>query len=352
MRILLLLLFSINAYAHESSNSYLQINMQQQYITATWDIAVLDLENILGLDNNLDSKITWAEIKAQKSVINNYARNQLIVKTPEKLCNLHITDLLINKLNSKPYAHLKFSSDCSSKTTELSINYNLFFQRNVLHRGFLTIENKNQYNYMFSPEQNNFTINFQENNLFKQFINYCQQGIWHIWIGFDHILFLLNLLLPAVFLYNNFKLALKDVIVIVTAFTIAHSITLALAIFNIINFPSKWVEITIALSIFLVALNNLFPVFTKYRWLLTFIFGLIHGFGFASVLLGLNFNNLIISLFAFNIGVELGQLIIVSLFFPIIYLLRNSWLYKILIFKIGSIASAILAIIWMFERFI
>ena len=344
MRILLLLLLSINAYAHESSNSYLQINMQQQYITGTWDIAVLDLENILGLDNNLDRKITWAEIKANKSVISAYALNQLIIKTPKKSCNLHFTDLLINKLNSEPYVHLKFSTDCNTKTTELSINYNLFFQRNALHRGFVTIENKKQYNYMFSPEQNNFKINFQENNSFKQFMNYFQQGIWHIWIGFDHILFLLNLLLPVV-LINNFKLAFKDVVIIVTAFTIAHSITLALAIFKIINLPSQWVEFTIALSILLVALNNLFPIFTKYRWLLTFILGLIHGFGFASVLLELNFKNLITSLFAFNIGIEFGQLIIVSIFFPIIYLLRN----QILIFQIASIASAILAIIWMYQ---
>jgi len=344
MRILLLLLLSINAYAHESSNSYLQINMQQQYITGTWDIAILDLENILGLDNNLDRKITWAEIKANKSVISAYALNQLIIKTPKKSCNLHLTDLLINKLNYEAYAHLKFATDCNAKITELSINYNLFFQRNALHRGFLTIENNKQYNYMFSPEQNNFQINLQQNNSFKQFMNYFQQGIWHIWIGFDHILFLLNLLLPIV-LIKSFKLAFKDVAIIVTTFTIAHSITLALAIFNIINLPSKWVEFTILLSIILVALNNLFPIFTKYRWLLTFIFGLIHGFGFASALLALNFKNLITSLFAFNIGIEFGQLIIVSLFFPIIYLLRN----QILIFKIASIASAILAIIWMYQ---
>jgi hypothetical protein len=173
-------------------------------------------------------------------------------------------------------------------------------------------------------------------------------------------LFLLSLLLPAVLVFEGgrwqavtrFPPAFWDVFKIVTSFTVAHSITLSLAALGVISLPSRLVESAIATSVVLAALNNVFPVVHERRWMVAFAFGLIHGFGFASVLrdLGLPQGALLIALVGFNLGVEVGQLAIVSAFLPIAYALRASWLYRRLVFVGGSIVIAAVAGIWLVER--
>ena len=148
------------------------------------------------------------------------------------------------------------------------------------------------------------------------------EGTFHIWIGFDHVLFLLSLLLPAVLVHESrrwtgvgsFRAALTEVLWVVTAFTVAHSITLPIAALQIVGLPSRLVESAIAASVVLAAANNLVPVVERRRWLVAFGFGLIHGFGFASVLteLGSPEEALVLSLLGFNVGVEIGQLVIVA----------------------------------------
>jgi hypothetical protein len=194
----------------------------------------------------------------------------------------------------------------------------------------------------------------------RQFGDYVRHGIWHIWIGFDHILFLLSLLLPAVLVYRDrqwqgrstFRAAALDVLKIVTAFTLAHSITLTLATLGMVALPSRLVESAIAASVVLAALNNLWPLFHGRRALVAFAFGLIHGFGFASVLLdlGLPKSALLLSLVGFNAGVELGQIAIVALFLPLAFLARNTVLYRRGILGAGSCMIALLALAWLAER--
>jgi hypothetical protein len=139
---------------------------------------------------------------------------------------------------------------------------------------------------------------------------------------------------------------------VATSFTIAHSITLSLAALSIIQLPSRLVESTIALSVVLAALNNIWPLVHGRRWLVAFGFGLIHGFGFASVLadLGLPRDALLIALVGFNVGVELGQLAIISAFLPVAYALRRTRAYRRVIFIGGSAAIALVAGVWLFER--
>jgi hypothetical protein len=181
--------------------------------------------------------------------------------------------------------------------------------------------------------------------------------VWHIWIGFDHILFLLSLLLPAVLLVRKdqgaqtLRDASIDVLKVVTAFTLAHSITLTLASLQVLSLPSRWVEAAIAASVIVAALNNLFPLFRGNRPAAAFVFGLIHGFGFASVLadLGLPQGALALSLLGFNVGVELGQLAIVALFLPLAWLTRRTWFYRQLM-TTGSVAIALIATVWLVER--
>ena len=193
-----------------------------------------------------------------------------------------------------------------------------------------------------------------------QFLDYLKEGVWHIWIGFDHILFLLSLLLPAVLTFRDrrwmpvgqFRPAFWDVVRVVTSFMLAHSITLSLAALEVVTLPSRVVESTIALSVVLAALNNVRPVIEERRWLMAFVFGLIHGFGFASVLadLGLPRNALLLALVGFNLGVEAGQLAIVAAFLPLAFLLRATPLYRRGIMTGGSVLIAVVAGIWLLER--
>src|SRR5439155_2443796 len=193
-----------------------------------------------------------------------------------------------------------------------------------------------------------------------QFASYLDEGIWHIWLGFDHILFLVSLLLPAVLVRRHsewrpaqsFRAAFVDVAKIVTAFTVAHSITLSLAALGVVSLPSRWIESAIALSVVLAALNNLFAIVARGRWIAAFGFGLVHGFGFAGALqdLGLPSGSLALSLAGFNIGVEMGQLAIVGIFLPIAFALRSTRTYRRVLMAGGSAVIATIAGIWLIER--
>jgi hypothetical protein len=146
--------------------------------------------------------------------------------------------------------------------------------------------------------------------------------------------------------------ALLDVVRVVSAFTLAHSITLALAVLDVLDPPSRWVESIIAASVVFAALNNIWPVVGEGRWRLTFVFGLVHGFGFAGALkdLGLDGAHLATSLLGFNLGVELGQLAIVALFLPLAWQLRRSRFYQRGLLVGGSALIAVLAGVWLVER--
>ena len=196
-----------------------------------------------------------------------------------------------------------------------------------------------------------------------QFADYLKEGVLHIWAGFDHILFLLSLLLPAVLVRSATsgeaglhrrasRAALWDVLKVVTAFTVAHSITLSLATLGVVSLPSRLVESAIAASVVLAAINNICPVVYGGRWIIAFCFGLIHGFGFASVLvdLGLPQGSLLLALVAFNLGVEVGQLAIVAVFLPLAYAARDTLFYRRAILVGGSSGVAMIAALWLVER--
>jgi hypothetical protein len=178
--------------------------------------------------------------------------------------------------------------------------------------------------------------------------------------GIDHLLFLLSLLLPAV-LYRkegrwepvpDARPALISILKVVTAFTLAHSITLTLAALDVVRLPSRLTESVIAASIIVAALNNIFPVVTERRARIAFAFGLLHGFGFASVLsdMGLPHGARVISLLAFNLGIETGQLAVVLSVMPILYFIRAGSVYRRGVMPWGSAVIAAIATIWLVQR--
>lgn len=358
---LLASLWTASVHAHKPSDSYLALSVQGERVAGQWDIALRDLDFAIGLDADSDGKITWGEVKAKHQEIGAYAMARLAVAADGAACPAMITVHLIDNHSDGAYAVLRFAAACPRVPDELQVIYRLFFDIDPQHKGLLRLEAGGETRTaIFSPETAQQTFKLARQSPWKQFLDYLATGVEHIWKGYDHILFLLSLLLPAVVVRDKkrwvpsdgFRAAFIDVLKIVTAFTVAHSITLSLATLQVVSLPARISESAIAMSVVLAALNNLFPIVGGKRWLVAFCFGLIHGFGFANVLtdLGLPRGVLALALVGFNLGVEAGQIALVAVFLPVAYLLRRTWLYRSLVLVGGSSAIVAVAALWFVER--
>ena len=358
---LLLLIASLGAEAHKPSDSYLRFRVEDARIVGQWDIALRDLEQAIGLDADGDGEITWGELRARQGDIAAYALARLAISGDDKPCPLGVSGHQVDHHSDGAYAVLNFAAQCAAAPAELAIGYSLFFDFDAQHKGLLNLEYQGRtQSLVFTPEHPQQRFVLGEISAARQFLSYGGEGVWHIWIGYDHILFLVSLLLPAVLLRERrhwepvarFRVAFWDVFKIVTSFTVAHSITLSLAALGVISLPTRLVESAIAASVVLAALNNLWPLVGGKRWVVAFAFGLVHGFGFASVLaeLGLPRDALVLALVGFNLGVEAGQLCIVAAFLPFAYWLRATAFYRLAVLGGGSVAIAAVALIWLAER--
>jgi hypothetical protein len=360
LTLVLLLGLAPTAFAHKPSDSYWSLTPRDGGWTARWDIALRDLEYAIGLDDNGDGAITWGEVRARESAVVDYALAHLTLRAGDASCAARPGPLRVVEHSDGVYAALDFALDCPAAGAQ-TLDYRLFFALDPSHRGLLRVNAPTgTETVVLSPEQPHHALGAAPASGWRQFASYWKEGVWHIWIGFDHILFLLALLLPAVLWRENGRwrpaMALRTVLLetaaIVTAFTLAHSLTLTLAVLGVVDLPSRLVETVVALTIVLAALNNLFPLVTTRRWSLAFGLGLIHGFGFAGALrdLGLPGDALALALAGFNLGVETGQLAIVATVLPLAYALRQTWLYRRLALPVGSAAVASLALVWCLER--
>ncbi|MDQ6621257.1 MAG: HupE/UreJ family protein [Pseudomonadota bacterium] len=357
----LLALLVPSAYAHKPSDAYLTLHREGQVISGQWDIALRDLDAAIGLDVNGDGEISWGEVRSKQTEIDAYALSRIAVRSAGEPCTMQIRDHLIDDHTDGTYAVLMLAGRCPAAAPTLQVDYTLLFDIDPQHRGLLNfVEDGQSRSFVFPADRTRQSVGGDTSSVYAQFSAYVREGTWHIWLGYDHILFLLSLLLPAVLVREgsrwlparSFKSALIDVAKVVTAFTVAHSITLSLAVLGIVSLPSRWVESAIALSVVLAALNNLRPVVGHSRWVAAFAFGLLHGFGFAGALqdLGLPTGSLAVSLFGFNVGVELGQLALVAVFLPIAYATRSTRAYRQVAFLGGSAAVAVIATVWFAER--
>ncbi|WP_288380511.1 HupE/UreJ family protein [uncultured Massilia sp.] len=355
------LLCAAPAMAHKPSDSYLNLEVKEQRIEGRWDIALRDLEMAVGVDGDGDGNLTWDEVRARHDAIAAYALAHLKLASGGQDCPLQVTRQLVDHHTDGAYTVLMLSGACATPVDTLTVDYTLLAEFDPQHKGLLALKNgATTSTAILEPGRARQDLAVAGPGRWRQFAEYVRQGVWHIWIGFDHILFLLSLLLPAVLLYrerawvgrDGLKPAAFDVIRIVTAFTVAHSITLTLAALGVLALPSRLVESLIAASVIVAALNNIRPLYQRARVLFAFGFGLLHGFGFASVLadLGLPQDALLTSLVGFNVGVELGQLAIVAVFLPLAYLLRNGLFYRRLIMLGGSATIALVAAAWLAER--
>ena len=378
VRACVLLLVANAAQAHKPSDSYLSVTVQGSQLSGQWDIALRDLDFAIGLDANGDGDITWGELRARHADIAAYAQARLALQADGQPCMLSIGAQQVDEHTDGAYSVLPLQWACPTSAgagvRNLALDYRLFADLDPQHRGLLKLSaGGSTRTAVFGPAAARQQFELGQASGWQQFTDYAREGVWHIWIGFDHILFLLSLLLPAVLVWQrpqglrsgpawgraadwrpvpSAAQALWSVLRIVTAFTLAHSITLTLATLGWVSLPSRAVEATIAASVVVAALNNVFPLFTGRRWTVAFGFGLIHGFGFASVLadLGLPQGALALALVGFNLGVEAGQLAIVAVFLPLAFALRRTVLYRQGVRIGGSLLIAALAGVWFAER--
>ena len=364
----LMALMQAAALAHKPSDSYLTLSVADSGVTGRWDIALRDLDVAIGLDADGDGAITWGEVRRRHADIAAYAAARLAVAADGAPCTLAVGAQQVDQHTDGAYTVLPLTLACARAPRSLALNYTLFADLDPQHRGLLNLQGPGgARTAILGPQAPSRSFVLAEASAWTQLTDYLRDGVWHIWIGFDHILFLLSLLLPAVGVWpllqaprrhaawqpvERFGQAFWDVLRIVTAFTVAHSITLSLATLGVLTLPSRAVESAIAASVVLAALNNLWPVFHSRRWMVAFLFGLVHGFGFASVLtdLGLPQGTLALALLGFNLGVELGQLAIVTVFLPLAFALRRTWLYRRGVMVGGSLVIAVIAAAWFVER--
>ena len=366
LAILAALLLHTAAWAHKPSDSYLTLraSADSSDVVVRWDIALRDLDYVLQLDRDGNGELTWGEVRQRGDDIARYAVSHLELSSGEKSCPVESTGpLMLDKHSDGTYAVLTLTARCDRLLGNLKARYSLLFDVDPSHRGlvqWIAPGGDAAQALVFGTESAEQKLALQPPEAWQTLRQYIVEGVWHIWIGFDHILFLLSLLLPSVLVrreggwqpVNDRRGAAIEVFKVVTAFTLAHSITLSLAALQVITLPSRLVESVIAASVVLAALNNLRGTIERKRWVLAFVFGLVHGFGFASVLadLGLPQDALVLALVGFNVGVELGQLAIVAVFLPLAFGLRRTRFYRVGVLTGGSILVALLAGWWFIQR--
>jgi hypothetical protein len=272
-------------------------------------------------------------------------------------CSLAADGLATRKYDDGMYATVLLRVRCPSDSA-LQVRYNLFFDRDPQHRALITVRRGDTVVTGIARAEARLVKVARIGG--HPLLDFLREGIHHILIGYDHLAFLISLLLPAALVRTNHAwqpspspgASLGHILGIVTAFTVAHSITLSLAALGWVTPASRWVEAGIAASVLLAALNNVWPVVSRRVWTLSFSFGLVHGFGFAGALseLGLPKGARLASLLGFNLGVEIGQLAVVMLVLPVLYLLRRRAWYPRRAMPIASLMIATLASWWLLKR--
>ncbi len=354
-------LYALPAYAHKPSDSYLFLRAEQGQVRGRWDIALRDLEAAVGLDGDANGQVTWDELQKRGRAVREYAASRLLARTDGGVCALRLDEPKVVEHSDGAYAALALTMTCPADLETLSIEYGLLFDIDAQHRGVLRAAHASGADaVIFSKARPQQRVALAGGAPAGSFWSIVRLGVEHIWQGYDHLLFLLALLLPSVLRRDGkrwlpvarFRTGLSDVLRIVTAFTVAHSLTLALATLRWVELPPRWVESAIALSVVMAALNNLFPAVRSSRWLAALGLGLLHGFGFAATLadLDLHGGGFARTLFGFNLGVELGQIAVVMLLLPLLYALSRSPKYPRFGLVLGSCAVLAVSSLWFIER--
>ncbi len=330
------------ADAHWADMAAMELNINEKGADST---LTLPTRFLLPADKNKDGKISPEEIIEQEKLIKEILDNDIYLKGDGIKGELSISSSDTQKINitgSNSQSTLHLSWKWENPPASYKLHYSLFPPEAPNAHCLVSAVINNQVKTIVFDQKHNDEF-LKELSTLENIRQFVMLGIEHIATGYDHILFLIALLLAG----GRFTYLIK----IVTAFTLAHSITLSLAVLGIVSVPSRFVESCIAASIIYIAAENLWRKKDEAHWLLVFVFGLVHGLGFASVLREMEVpgKQLALTLATFNIGIELGQIVIVIISWYLITQMKKiTWSEKIK--KVGSVAIMAMATVWFIER--
>jgi hypothetical protein len=363
--VVMALLCAPRAMAHKTSYGYLNAAFAEDTVSGKFELAVRDFDAAF-FDFAFGpaegrGKIDWDQLHRHEHEIGALLLKKISLGSPGAPCSLNPGPITLDFRGGEYFMIVPFSGICKALGEQLQVGYDLMFEHDAQHRALIDVRRGGDvYSGVTSPESRVLLFSAGTKSLRATILAYILQGAHHIWIGYDHILFLLSLLLPAVLTrrknewlpVDGLAEAFWSTAKIVTAFTLAHSVTLSVAAFRVVELPSRFVESAIAASVLVAAINNIYPVITRRLWAVAFTFGLVHGFGFASVLneFGLPPHRKLAALLAFNIGVELGQLTIVAAVLPVLFFARRTIAYTRFVMPGGSIIISMIAFVWFIER--
>lgn len=334
------------AGAHDLNSSYSAIVVTPDSLQAVFTFDLSDLNKKFNLDVNGDSNVERDELLAAMPAIYDYVEAHATIAINFSPVELERRPGGFNQDDfGNVFINFSFVKKLDALPAEISLNVDFFGKFGAQHKNLAKVvagEQTQQAVFSEESHRQRFVIGGKV-SLFSQITEFIKLGIEHIFLGYDHLMFLFALIVIGGRLGNLVK--------IVTAFTLAHSLTLILAALEILKLPPRLIESGIALSIAYVAAENFVIAQSDHRWILTFIFGLVHGFGFANVLrdLGLPTAGLVPSLLAFNVGVEIGQLCIVAVFFPITLWIAKQRFQRRVVFAFSSVIL-LFGLGWFVER--
>ncbi|MFD1136613.1 HupE/UreJ family protein [Paenibacillus urinalis] len=326
-------IFAQPASAHMNTLGYSNIQVEQGGLIYEIELDLQEVAQwmdvrsggvfILGGGNQPpEGEVAWTQDELRSLI-----EESLIVEGEGQAAELAtIDDIRIVERNDTGYLHMLLGYDFAEAADDYSINYNFFFDMDANHQNFAAIRmGEASKDIVFTNGQQVAAGEITAEGSSSTTVelpgwavtawNYLVIGVQHIWFGIDHLLFILALVLA--------KLRPWDYVKVLTAFTVGHSLTIALAALDIVRLPSSFVEPFIALSIAYVAVENIFRKQVNRRWLIALLFGLIHGFGFAQVLQESPVDSIVLALISFNVGVEIGQLSVLAVVIPLLLWLRR-----------------------------
>jgi hypothetical protein len=355
------LFFAAGVEAHTQSYGFLRATVHDDRVSGQLELAVRDLDLAYALDADGDGNVTWGELRKRESELAPLVLRRISIGPAGAPCELVPGAIAIDSRGGENYVIFPFAGSCAVLGSPVRVGYDLMFGLDAQHRGLVNLGKGDiGRSTVMTPETRVAVIDLESGNRLDVIRSFISHGVHHIWNGYDHMLFLVTLLLPAVVMRSgnvwrpveSLGGAVWATTRVVTAFTLAHSITLSAAASGMVELPSRLVECVIAASVAVAAINNLYPVVSRRTWIAAFVFGLMHGFGFASVLtdLGLPPAGRLVALFAFNVGVELGQLAVVAGLLPVLFLMRRSSTYTQVALPAGSMVIMVIGVTWILQR--
>ncbi len=337
-----------SAHAHGLNTSYTTITVLPERLSVVFAFTLVDMDAHFHINANGDAVISQEELHAAVPAMYEYFEAHATLTMDGSKVHLQWEQATLTEdAANQEFVNLAFSAPLHTKPSAVFVAFDLspfeLFGQTYTNLVKVVAGDRIQQAIVSLDNRRQQFLLAEEPPLRAQLGQFTLLGIKHIFLGYDHIMFLLALIIIGGRLWSLVK--------IVTAFTIAHSVSLILATLQVVTLPPRLIESGIALSIVYVAAENFFVEGVGHRWVLTFYFGLVHGFGFASVLreLGLPTKGLVLSLLAFNVGVELGQIAIVAVLFPITLWIAKQRFRRHVIVALSSVILCF-GIGWFIER--